>query len=700
MTDSLRTGYTLLPPPERPRPTRGQHALDAIERAIRESEAYFRSLVENARDVIHVINADRTTRYITPSVQRLLGWDPEELVGRSALDLVHPDDVDRVTAVLTMDRYGRAGGGTLEFRAMHRDGSVRIFEAIGKNLLEDPVVHGVIVNSRDVSERRRAEQETARLAAFARENPSPILECDAGGTPRYVNPAGDRLVAELGLRTPAELLPDEHAALVHACLRTGEGLRGVEMAVGRRVFAWTYHPQRGTGTVHLFGEEVSERKRVQERLLHNAMHDVLTGLPNRNFFLERLTATLRHREKHGPQPFAVLFLDLDRFKVVNDSLGHHVGDELLVEVADRLRAAAPAGSTVARFGGDEFAVLLDEVQGEAGARAVALRLADAVAAPLQIGGYELFTSASVGIALEEGGGEGPETLLRNADMAMYRAKGSGAARCEVFDRAMHDAAILRLELENDLRRAVERNEFVLHYQPIVSLHTGMVNGMEALLRWEHPRRGLIAPGEFIPAAEETGAILAIGDWVLREGCRQLAEWRAEFPRARVAMSINLSAKQFSQRDLVEKIAATLRDTGLDPRHLKLEITESTLLENTELTHLMLRQLKEFGIQIQMDDFGTGYSSLSSLHRLPIDALKVDRSFVARMGEENGTAPLVRTIAVLAQGLGLAVIAEGVETPEQLEAVRDMGCDYAQGFLISHPVGAHHIRDILRAGHYD
>jgi diguanylate cyclase (GGDEF)-like protein/PAS domain S-box-containing protein len=698
VTDTTRTSYSFLPGPERAHPPAGHGALDAMERAIRESEAYFRSLVENARDVIHVINADGTTRYITPSVRRLLGWDPEELVGRSALDLVHPDDLPRVMQVLRMDRDVPGTAGGIEFRAPHRDGSWRVFEAIGKNLIDDPVVNGIIVNSRDVTERHQAEQETARLAAFPRQNPYPILECGTSGQVLYLNPAGERMVAELGLGSATALLPDEHGALVHACVRTGEGLRGVEVRVGGRVLAWAYHPQKAVGTVHLFGEDITERKRVQERLLHHAMHDSLTGLPNRNLFLDRLAEVLRRREQGGAGAFAVLFLDLDRFKVVNDSLGHHVGDELLVEVAGRLRAAAPAGATVARFGGDEFAVLLEGIEGEDEARAAAERLALAVAAPLVVGDYELFTTASVGIALEIGtGGERPDTLLRNADMAMYRAKALGASRCEVFDRAMHHAALERLETENDLRRAVERGEFLLHYQPIVSLGTGEINGVEALLRWRHPRRGLVPPSAFIPAAEETGTILPIGDWVMREGCRQLAEWRAEFPKARIAMSVNLSAKQFSQRDLVEKVAATLRDSGLDPRHLKLEITESALLDDPGAAHDMLRQLKEFGIQIQMDDFGTGYSSLGSLHRLPIDALKVDRSFVSRMGEEGGAAALVRTIAVLAQGLGLAVIAEGVETRAQMDAVREMGCQYAQGFFISRPVDAAGIRAILASG---
>ncbi|HET6232480.1 MAG TPA: EAL domain-containing protein [Longimicrobiaceae bacterium] len=692
MTEILAP-YTLLPGEPR-RPARETPAHEAIQRALRESEEYFRSLVENARDVIHVINEDGTTRYITPSVRRLLGWDPEELIGRHALQLVHPDDVERAREVLRLDRHTPGAAASLEFRAPHADGTWRIFEAIGKNLLDDPVVRGIVVNSRDVTERKRAEAESVRLAAIPRENPYPIVECDAQARIVYLNPSAERLLAELGAEGAHEILPGAHALLVRECVASGQGARGVEVRAGCRILAWTYHPHPSLGTVHLFGEEVTERKRVEEQLRHDAMHDALTGLPNRHLFMERL-GRLVERRRRGGTGFAVLFLDLDRFKVVNDSLGHHVGDELLVEVARRLRECA-AGDTVARLGGDEFAVLLESVAGEDEARAAAELLAEVVAVPVVLSGYEVFTGASVGIALGSGG-ERPEHLLRNADMAMYRAKASGVARCEVFDRAMHDAALGRLRLETDLRRAAERGEFRLHYQPIVSLRTGAIAGVEALLRWQHPVRGLIPPAEFVPVAEETGAILPIGDWVMREGCRQLAEWRAEFPRARMAVSINLSAKQFAQRDLVEKIADTLRETGLDPRHLKLEITESAVMESTESAGAMLRQLKALGIQVQMDDFGTGYSSLSSLHRLPLDGLKIDRSFIGRMEEENGTGALVRTIAVLARGLGLAVIAEGVETQAQLEGVRELGCDYAQGYLISRPVDTEGIRAFLAAG---
>jgi diguanylate cyclase (GGDEF)-like protein/PAS domain S-box-containing protein len=661
--------------------------------ALRENEAYFRSLLENARDVIHVINADRTTRYITPSIHRLLGWDPEELVGKSVMEFLHPDDVEAVLAALRATRGHPGAGLPLEVRVRHRDGHWRIFEGVGRNLVDDPTVRGIVVNSRDVTERRRRDEQIRRLAAIPQESPNPILECDLGGSAIYLNPAARRLMDELRLDDPLALMPADHAATVAGCVSSGTGARGVEAAVGSRVFSWTYHPHAALGAVHVFGEEVTERKRVEDRLLHHALHDPLTGLPNRHLFMERLGRALQRFHAEGGL-YAVLFLDLDRFKVVNDSLGHHVGDELLQVIAERLRASVRMNDTVARFGGDEFAVLLEELVDVDEASQIAGRLGQTVAAPVNLSGYEVFTSASVGIALCTSGLDRPEYLLRNADVAMYRAKGSGAGRYEVFDRGMHAQAMARLQLETDLRRALVRGEFRLRYQPIVSLTSGRITGVEALVRWNHPDRGMTSPVEFIPTAEETGLIIPLGAWVLGEACRQLAVWRQEFRHARIALSVNLSAKQFGQADLVERIRDVLRESGLDPRHLKLEITESAVIDNPGSAGAMLAQLKELGVQVQMDDFGTGYSSLSSLHSLPLDGLKIDRSFVSRMLENHATRQMVRTIALLARGLDLAVVAEGVETAEQLEEVRGMGCDYAQGYLFAPPLDPDGIRALL------
>ncbi|MBD0319777.1 MAG: EAL domain-containing protein, partial [Gemmatimonadetes bacterium] len=678
------------------RPLHGYTVLPTAEgvRTLRESEAYFRSLVENARDVIHVINGDGTTRYITPSVRHLLGYTPEELIGQMALDLVHPDDRETAMAALRLDRYAPGAGRGLEFRVGHRDGSWRIFEGVGTNLMDDPTVQGVIVNSRDVTERKLAEEGSARLAAFPRATPSPILECDAAGAILYANPAAERTMRELGVELAHRLLPEDHAAIVRRALDSGVGVRGVEVGVNGRVLAWLYNPQPELGTVHLFGEDVTERKQAEARLFQEAMHDALTGLPNRPFFMQRLTAALVRHRRGETAPPGVLFLDLDRFKVVNDSLGHHVGDELLVAVAGRLRGCVRETDTVARFGGDEFAVLLEELDDPGYATQVAERIAAAVAGPVNLSGYEVFTGASIGIALGDEGHDRPEYLLRNADMAMYRAKANGAARYEVFDRAMHARALARLQMETDLRRALARGEFILHYQPIVALSTGRIIGVEALCRWQHPEQGLIPPGDFIGTAEETGVIVPLGDWVLEEACTRLAEWRREFAHARIAMSVNLSARQFAHGGLIPHILRTLARTGLDARHLKLELTESVLMEGGGATAAMLQELSSLGIELQLDDFGTGYSSLAYLHRFPIAALKIDRSFVSRMQPENPTTQLVRSIAGMARGLSLAVTAEGVETADQLDRVREMGCDFAQGFLISPPLPAEEFRALL------
>jgi len=662
--------------------------------ALRHSEAYFRALVENARDVIHVINEDRTTRYITPSVRHLLGWEPAELVGRSVLDFIHPDDVEAALGQIRQARITPGSSQALTLRVRHRDGGWRVFEAIGRNLLDDPRVRGIIVNSRDVTGRQRAEEESARLAAFARENPNPILECAADGRVLWLNAAGERLLAQTGATGAAWLLPDDHARLVRLASRSAAAVRNQESRVGARVFAWTYHPQPVAGTVHLFGEEVTERKRVEDRLIHDAMHDALTGLPNRHLFMERLGEALLRFNAGGGQ-FAVLFMDLDRFKVVNDSLGHHVGDELLVAVARRLQENVRATDTVARFGGDEFAILLGSLEGPDDATEIAGRLVQAVSSPVNLSGYEVFTSASIGIALSTLGYDRPEYLLRNADMAMYRAKGSGGPQWEVFDRAMHAQALSRLQMETDLRRALQRGEFRLHYQPIVSLSTGKIVGVEALCRWEHPDRGLVEPADFIPTAEETGAIVPLGEWVLRESCRQLAEWRRELG-ARMAVSVNLSARQLAHAGLVDTVRAALDESGLKARHLKLEITESALLESDAAGNV-LAELRRLGVEMQLDDFGTGYSSLSALHRLPMQALKVDRTFVGRIGQGDAPLQLVRTIALMGKGLELAVIAEGVETEAQLAEVRAAGYDYAQGYLISRPVNAAAIREMLESG---
>jgi diguanylate cyclase (GGDEF)-like protein len=441
------------------------------------------------------------------------------------------------------------------------------------------------------------------------------------------------------------------------------------------------------GRVVVAHEDITQRKIAEEQLLHEAYHDSLTGLPNRALFIDRLSqAALRSRSGSGPL-FAVLFLDLDGFKVINDSLGHMVGDELLKEIGLRLGAELREGDTIARFGGDEFAILINDMKSANEVIRLAERIRKGMEAPFWIADHEVFTSVSIGIALGAAGHEQPVDLLRDADTAMYRAKAHGKARHVVFDKAMHAHVCSRLKLETDLRRAIERQEFRLDYQPIVALETGRITGFEALVRWDHPERGLVSPIEFISAAEETGLIIPLDLWVLREACRQMGSWQQRFrPDPPLTISVNLSGKDFTQAGLLDRIDLVLRETGLDARCLRLEITESVIMGNTESAIALIRQLKERGLGLSMDDFGTGYSSLSYLHKFSFDVLKVDRSFVSRMGPDGENSVIVETIVALAHSLGMQVVAEGVETAEQAERLRALNCQYGQGYYFSRPVG--------------
>jgi diguanylate cyclase (GGDEF)-like protein/PAS domain S-box-containing protein len=436
---------------------------------------------------------------------------------------------------------------------------------------------------------------------------------------------------------------------------------------------------------------LAERDGLEERLRHLALHDPLTGLPNRVLLADRMRAALDTLAQEPGARCAVLFLDLDRFKNVNDSLGHGVGDELLRQVAGRLASCAGPADTVARFGGDEFIIFLPRAAGRDHALAVADQVRQALEAPLELGSYRTYTTATIGIALADGAGGSPDELLRNADMAMYHAKAVGSVRA-VFDGAMHRAVLERLGMETDLRAALARQELGLAYQPIVELSTGAVVGAEALVRWDHPLHGHVSPQRFVSLAEDTGLIGTLGAWVMGEAARQLAEWRAELPAAAgLEVSVNVSPWQLREPGLVDAVAETLGEHGLPPAALKLELTESSLVEDPTTAAGVLRALKRRQVQVYLDDFGTGYSSLSSLHRLPLDALKIDRSFVSEMdGASTGAyrgAEIVRTIVAMARSLGVRVVAEGVETREQLAALRALGCDYAQGFLISPPLSA-------------
>ncbi|HVX05237.1 MAG TPA: EAL domain-containing protein [Rhodanobacteraceae bacterium] len=453
-------------------------------------------------------------------------------------------------------------------------------------------------------------------------------------------------------------------------------------------------PQVG---IHL-GRAV-ERKRAEDRLVHDASHDPLTGLPNRALFLERLNQSIAHARRKADAQFAVLFIDLDRFKIVNDSLGHLAGDRLITQVAARLKgalrredtmarpdAAATDSSTLARLGGDEFTILLTDINDPSDAVRVANRVKDVLRLPFAIEGQDVYTSASIGIASSASGYESADAILRDADLAMYRAKALGKARWELFDREMHRAAMKRLALETDLRHALQEQEFVLHYQPIVSLQTNEVAGFEALVRWQKPGGELAFPGEFIEIMEDTGLIVFLGAWVLREACRAARVLQESFPREQpLSISVNVSPRQFAQPDLAAQVRAVIAEIGIDPHCLRLEITEGAMIGDMDHVAAVLRELKELGVRVSIDDFGTGYSSLSYLHSLPLDLLKIDRSFVGAMATNEESLQIVRTIMSLAHNLGMDVVAEGPEDAEQVARLRSIGCEFGQGYYFSKPV---------------
>jgi diguanylate cyclase (GGDEF)-like protein/PAS domain S-box-containing protein len=497
---------------------------------------------------------------------------------------------------------------------------------------------------------------------------------------------------ELVGRTLAEYVGDSASGPITLAAHA-RALRGAavdyEVERGGRILQAHVEPLRGrrgaiVGAVGV-ALDITERRDAEARLRHAALHDPLTGLPNRSLFLDRLEQALARARRKPGELVAVLLLELDRFKTINDSLGHARGDQLLHAIGDRLRGTLRPSDTLARFGGDEFAALVEGIEDASDAVRVADRMHAALAAPFDLGGQEVFTTASVGIALaSEAAGAG--ALLRDADTAIYRAKALGRARTQIFDEAMHERAVALLRVEMELRRALERSEFVMHYQPIVSLDDGRIAGMEGLARWRHPERGLLLPDAFIPLAEETDLIVPLGRWTVAEGCRQVRAWRDEGLRAgQIALGLNFSGRQLAQTDFVERVEGSIRECGLAGPELNVEITESVIME--ESAEAVLSRLRELDLEVSIDDFGTGHSSLSHLHRLPIDALKIDRSFVGAMGDRRENVEIVRTIVTLGHDLGMSVVAEGVETEAQRDELRAMGCDYGQGYLFSPPVEA-------------
>jgi diguanylate cyclase (GGDEF)-like protein/PAS domain S-box-containing protein len=576
---------------------------------------------------------------------------------------------------------------------------------------------------------RRQLAEREQLFQLITENAADMIAViDANGQRLYNSPAYQKILG-YGTEDLAatysmdQVHPDDRARVLEASAKassTGRGER-LEYRIRHKDGSWRFlestasaiqSPEGETLGLVIVNRDITQRKRAEERLAHQSFHDSLTDLPNRSLFLDRLQRIVTVSRRHSELKFAVLFIDIDEFKVFNDSLGHAAGDSLLVQIAKRLTAGLRGAdtvarprvgedtelfvgeSTLARPGGDEFAVLIEELHDPSDAIRVAERIQQRLAIPFDSNGQEIVLSVSIGISFSNNGGMTAQDLLRDAEIAMYRAKSRGKARCEVFDHALHACAIKRLQLETDLRKAVELNQFRVYYQPIVSLRSGQIVGFETLSRWQRPER-LVMPGEFIAVADETGIILAINRQLLYEACQQLRSWQGLFPSAPpLTVNVNITSKQFAQPDLASQIGNTLQETGLNPGCLNLEITETIAMGDADKSAIVLTELKALGVHLDIDDFGTGYSSLSRLQRFPVDTLKIDRSFVSRMDTDVETREIVRIIVMLAHSLRLKVVAEGVEKQAQADLLRDIGCELAQGYLYSKPVPAETIEQLL------
>ncbi|MEO6528032.1 MAG: EAL domain-containing protein [Gemmatimonadaceae bacterium] len=678
----------------------------------RRSQARLREVIESIDEGMLVLSRDGRIQLWNAAAERISGRLRDDVLDHQLADAWSElSSCCLLTMALERARADQHAGASRM--------AVHLADAEGERVFDFrtfPFEDGVTVFFADITDLTRRTDDLSRtaslLGATLESTADGILAADGTGRVTLVN----RRFIELW-RVPHEIARarDEERVLGHMLSQLREPepflLRVRELyatpeaetfdeleLLDGRVFERYSVPQNiegvTVGRVWSF-RDVTQRKAAEQQLVHDAFHDALTFLPNRSRFTELLSRSIARARMNEGHSFAMLFLDLDRFKVVNDSLGHTVGDELLIATARRLERCVRPGDTVARLGGDEFTVLIDNTSSPSEATRVAERIMMELQRPFFLHGQDVFVSVSIGIALSTTGYDHPDDLLRDADLAMYRAKANGKSRYEVFDQAMHAQAVALLQLETDLRLAIEREEFRILYQPVISLRTGRIAGLEALVRWQHPQRGLVSPDEFLSVAEETGLVVAMGNWVLRHACQQLADWQRDLPSAAdVSVSVNLSARQFVHPDLVAHVIDALSKSELTARGLRLEFTESVLIEQEGPVIDTIARLHALGIRLDLDDFGTGYSSLGYLHRFNLDGLKIDRSFVSNIGENGERSEIVRTIVALANNLGMVVIAEGVETQAQLAVLQAVECDYVQGYLFGAALTAEEIGVLL------
>ena len=680
------------------------------EEAMRASEERFRAIAQSSPIGIFQQDVVEGCVYVNERWQEITGLTLDEALGDGWVAAFHPDDLVRLGADPQAGPLSEPWEA--ELRVVRPDGEVRwVSVRVAPLLDEEGRLRGNVGAVEDVTERREAQRDSARLTDIFEATDDLVGIADQDDRILYLNRAARRFFdlpvdgpvvgLDLGSLFRAEVRQVMRDVIVPvlAEARQWSGELGVARADGEVVpmLAQVLLHDDPDGDAEYYSavmHDISERKQFESQLAHQATHDPLTGLPNRTLLLDRLGHALS-RARRQQSRVAVLFLDLDHFKVVNDSLGHGLGDRLLVAIAERLRVALRPGDTIARFGGDEFVVLCEDLINRTDAIAIAERVDRAVSGAFEVDDNEVYVGVSIGIAFPDDHDVDPATLIRDADAAMYRAKEKGRARWEVFDNAMRASAVDRLDIESALRRALDRRELRVFYQPLIDLATGRIRAVEALLRWEHPERGLLTPGEFITVAEETGLIVPVGAWVLEQACRQVHRWHASVPGlGGLGLSVNLSGRQLSSAGLVTEVAEIVAATHMEPSRLELEITESVLMDDVAASEQTLVELKRLGVRLGIDDFGTGYSSMSYLRRFPVDVLKVDRSFVDGLGTDPSDSAIVAAIVTLAHTLGLKAVAEGVETAEQLAELRALGCDHAQGFLFSRPVPGDELAELL------
>ncbi len=677
------------------------------------SERYFRAIVDRSFELLMVADGDHAIRWANAAFERVLGYPPESLVGKDILPLFHPDDLPALAETIGRLSIVPGAAGTVDARMRAADGSWHLMETAGTNLLEDPAIRGFVVSMRDVTERRQIEtllrESETRYGELFDGARDAVYMADLDGRLRSVNPAAERLTgysrSELLAMSFMQLIAPEDAERVAGVLAQrirGDSGEPTELRLVRKdgssvfveVTGRVVVPDDAPGRVEGIVRDMTERHLLEEQLRHQALHDGLTGLANRTLMRDRLDQALGRRARDKSQ-VAVLLLDVDDFKAVNDSLGHVAGDAILVELAARLRSVVRAGETVARLGGDEFAVVVEGVRDRREVVALAGRIQSVFAERFAVGETKLKMTGSLGVAVT-GESVTSSDLLRDADTAMYRAKATAKGGFEFFDAALRAELLRHLALDKALGDALRNNGLEVHYQPIVSLTKGTVLAFEALARWFHPTLGRVLPDEFIPAAEKSGLIVELGRYVIAEAARQAAQWRREQPGALpLGVFVNVSAGDLADPSFVRFVAETLHEHDLVAADISFELTERVFIdERDEVLGQNLADLTARGSRIVLDDFGTGYSALASLKRFPLAAVKIDRLFISAIQHADDEAPITRAVIGLGKTLGLAVIAEGVETQIQLDFLRHLDCDAAQGFLLGRPVCASEASSLL------